>query len=478
MDIDNANGFSLLGLSKINVILGKNGCGKSYLLKQVEEWTSARPEFGRVRYISPERGGSLVYEPGIDQNIAQDPNWVQHQRRQNQSNNFRQTSATLFRRLEFLILREIERDHTKEDYIPKNFDGTIEKLNTLLDRVKLVRDDTKAFRIVVKDTEVEASPQDISSGEAELISLGIEFLAFVRECVSGKENLLLVDEPDVHLHPDLQDRLARFIVGILPSRDMKVVLATHSTPLLAGLSEESATRIAFMKRGDSTLTFRPVTEVDKTILPIFGAHPLSNVFNKTPIVLVEGEDDERIWQQAVRSSNGRLRIYPCVVESITRLSEFETEVNNLIDAIYDNATAFSIRDRDLQPELIEDVGHIVRARLSCRAAENLMLSNEVLAFAGSDWITMQDSLRRWSVANTGHQYQAEVQSFIDADFPRKIADLKNIRNILVGLVSNKPWEVLVGRSIAGLQTTGGAGGDGSLRDYLGEKICTQILRLA
>jgi ABC-type cobalamin/Fe3+-siderophores transport system ATPase subunit len=383
MDL-NVNSFVLNNLSNINIILGKNGSGKSYLLKQMEVGLQGRETSGKIRYISPERGGLLRYEPGIDQNISDNPNWMTETRRNNQTGNFRQQSATLFRRLELLVLREIEHDQFQPGYIPRSFQTNIDLLNTLLERVCIERDENKAFKIIERDTNQLTTPENISSGESELVSLGIEFLAFAKECVEGKFNALFVDEPDVHLHPDLQDRLARFILAAFRDKPITLVLATHSTALLASLAEDKDARVAFMKRKNMTLAFKPVSDADRAILPIFGAHPLSNIFNQAPVLLIEGEDDERVWQKAIRSSNGRIRVFPSVVDGVTHFAEFETEVNNIIGAVYDSAMGLSLRDRDLQPELIDDVGHVIRMRLSCRAAENLMLANEVLASTGLD----------------------------------------------------------------------------------------------
>jgi ABC-type lipoprotein export system ATPase subunit len=477
MDL-NANNFTLNNLSKINIILGKNGSGKSYLLKQIEIGLQGRETSGKIRYISPERGGLLRYEPGIDQNISENPNWMPETRRNNQSGNFRQQSATLFRRLELLVLREIEIDQFQTGYIPRSFQTNIDLLNTLLERVRIERDENKAFKIIERDTNQQTTPENISSGESELVSLGIEFLAFAKECVEGKLNALFVDEPDVHLHPDLQDRLARFVLAAFKDKPITLVLATHSTALLASLAEDKDARVAFMKRKTITLAFKLVSDADRAILPIFGAHPLSNIFNQAPILLIEGEDDERIWQQVVRSSNGRVRVFPAVVDGLPRFSEFEAEVNNIIGAVYDNAKGFSLRDRDLQPELINDVGHVIRMRLACRAAENLMLTNEVLSSVGHDWGSMTALIEQWIEANHKHPFHADMAHFEAMDLDRKNYDLKNIRNILVGLVSNKPWEVLVGQAIATLAVNGGHIADGSLRDYLGEKVSQQILKLA
>ncbi len=477
MDFENLNGFSLRSLGSFNVLMGKNGCGKSFLLRRVEQALTGRKDIGKVRYISPERGGLMSYEPGVEQNIVQSPNWLSDTRRMNQAAGFRQQSAALFRRLELLFLREIEREHTQDGYKPRSFDRIVEQLNTLLDRVRLERDDQQTFLIRDRASGNPAKPEDISSGEAELISLGFEFLAFVREVEQGKDNILFVDEPDVHLHPDLQDRLTRFVVKALKGKPVTLVLATHSTSILAGLSEKVDTCVAFMRHGDQEVSFKSVTDVDRSILPIFGAHPLSNIFNQAPILLIEGEDDERIWQQAVRSSQGRVRVYPCVVNGVDRLAEYENKVSNVIEAVYDNARGYSLRDRDFHPELIGDVGPVIRMRLSCRAAENLMLSDDALNFAGTDWPKFEKMLQTWVASNAEHQYYAEVQAFAVGGFNRMEHDLKAIRNILIGLMSSKPWEVLVGQAIARLSVDGGPSGAGSLRDFLGEKVCQTLLKL-
>lgn len=469
-----AHGFTLQDLDRFNIVLGKNGSGKSLLLKQVE--SRLKQEGRHVRYLSPERGGSLTYDYGIEQQIARNPEWLGDQRRRNQADGFRQQSVALFRQLERQVLLRIEREHTKPEYLPTTFDAHVDRLNTLLDRVRIVRDE-RDFTIAGRDQGVDANAGNISSGEAELVSLGIEILSFVQSAVAGADNFLLIDEPDVHLHPDLQDRLAKFIVESIGDKQVILILATHSTALLASLAENPAIRVAFLRHGQIQLQFKPVSYIDRMVLPIFGAHPLSNVFNNSPILLLEGEDDERVWQQAVRSAEGVIRLYPCAVDGLAHMSAFETEVNAIVEAVYDHARAYSLRDRDAQPEAINNVGRVIRMRLSCTAAENLLLTDDVLQSAGTSWLDLQAAIANWIEGNGGHKYHAEVKAFADGGFARKTHDLKDIRNILVALFSKRPWEVLVGQSIALLARGGGGAGGGSLRDFLGGPVCTQLLGL-
>ena len=59
MDTLQAGNYTLTGLGPKNILLGKNGCGKSRLLKQAEQALRASPDAGSIRYLSPERAGVL-----------------------------------------------------------------------------------------------------------------------------------------------------------------------------------------------------------------------------------------------------------------------------------------------------------------------------------------------------------------------------------------------------------------------------------
>jgi ABC-type molybdenum transport system ATPase subunit/photorepair protein PhrA len=93
MDIE-AGGQKLSNLAKINVLLGKNGSGKSTVLRSLEQNGPSLPAFGMARYITPERGGQLTYDGGIETTIAQNPEWSASVRRNNRYENFRQMSVS------------------------------------------------------------------------------------------------------------------------------------------------------------------------------------------------------------------------------------------------------------------------------------------------------------------------------------------------------------------------------------------------
>ncbi|RAS16092.1 AAA family ATPase [Ensifer adhaerens] len=464
---------SLSGYDRINVIVGKNGSGKSTLLRRMDESLSD----GRacVRYITPERGGVLIYDGSIATNQEQDSGWITGVRRQNRFDQFRQSSVMEFRNLETLVLRSIEKNHDirASEF---TFDSEVARINEVLDRVKLIRSGGSGFDLIHKETGERANARELSSGESELISLSIEILYFSYLCkqekYKGQENWLLLDEPDVHLHPDLQHRLMSLLVNAIRGADCKVAIATHSSTILASLLDNAQDlRVGFKDLvANNNLVFRRADDVLKSILPMFGAHPLSNVFNKQPPLILEGEDDERIWQAAVRRSQGRIRVFPCVAGDIQSMNAYEVAASQLIASIYDDARAFSLRDRDEQPYEIANIGPVIRARLNCRAAENLLVTDDTLAEFDTNWETLRAGLEKWIADSPDHpRYQAAV-AFRASKWDRQNFSLKDLRMVIVGITgSTKPWEVAVGQSIARLNE-GRYKGPDSLQEYLGPKI--------
>lgn len=474
MNLENKNGYTLNNLSKINIVLGKNGCGKSTALKKVQQAIETDAEIGNTKYITPERGGALKYDPRIEQNTSSNANWLPQMLRKNQFSQFKEQTVLQFRKLELLSLREIEQNTEIRNDHGYMFQSIVDAINTLLDNIEIRREGSD-FSIYHKADNAGIEPDAISSGESELIALGIECLVFSKESAEGGENILFLDEPDAHLHPDLQVRLAMFLRNLVEENNFRIVMATHSTSFLAAFESYPNLTIEFIVSGQTEINFKGVSETYKRILPIFGAHPLSNLFNESPILLVEGEDDERIWQQAIRTSQGALKVYPCAVDSIDRLNEYEIQVSEIINSIYDSAKAYSLRDRDDGENEINDMPPVIRMRLSCRAAENLLLSDEVLTTLGTNWGELKSKIDVWLSSNLNHSHFEVMNDFKNSGFNRKRFNLKKIRNDLMGIIeSSKPWEVVVGQTIAITDYINNPSQD-SLQEYLGEKIVASLL---
>lgn len=451
----------LIRNSRFTILLGKNGSGKSTQLRALD----ASGNFG-TNYISPERGGTLKYDASIEQNLTNNEQWLVSDRRKNRTEYFRQQSAYQFRNLEILVLREIEQNSEKRRDATYSFDSTLSKVNALLPAIELRRSD-RGFKIYNR-AGVAIDENHVSSGEAELIALSIEVLVFARETKTNK--VLLLDEPDVHLHPDLQQKFVSFIENVAVEFDFKVVIATHSTAVIGAFSKEADLQIVpITDRSQSSFgTFR-YSPICHEILPVFGAHPLSTQFNRSPVLLVEGEDDKRVFDQFVRSAGGKFSFSPCVVGTVDHMYEWEKWLNDFLPSIYDAPKALSIRDLDSSEQAtIEDLGCVSRARLNCYAVENLLVTNECLKAHEHDAESFKASIIQWTEERPNHPASPALTALAINFDNRRTLKIKEVRNVLVALLgAQKPWEVLVGQLLAANIGSADASKH-SVREYLGE----------
>lgn len=72
----------------------------------------------------------------------------------------------------------------------------------------------------------------------------IQIFAYI---VFFKPRMLLIDEPDSHLHPDAQGRLIREIASAADKHDCQVILTTHSPSVMRSLPDH--TNVVWMKDG-------------------------------------------------------------------------------------------------------------------------------------------------------------------------------------------------------------------------------------
>lgn len=464
---DNVGLDHIIENSRFLILLGKNGAGKSTRMRELDSSSVLH-----TKYISPERGGTLKYDPNVDNNIASNQGWLEETRRRNRFEQFRQQSAAQFRSLEVLILREIEQDADKRNDHAYTFDRILGQINDLLPAISLVRSD-KGFSIQSKDGE-PIPEENISSGESELIALAIEVLVFSRSEISNK--ILLLDEPDVHLHPDLQHRFIAFVELVAIEQGFKVVIATHSTAIISAFSEGSdLTIVPVSYKGQTLFSSFNRSRVCNEILPIFGAHPLSSIFSRSPVVLVEGEDDKRVLEQAVRSSNGRFRLSPCVVGTVSEMSAWESWMNHFLPVLYDEPKGYSLRDLDESPQCeIDDLGVVCRIRINCYSIENLLLTEECLDDHCFSEELFLNEIVKWKEQFSEHKYAPEMSVLIDQFSERRKLKVKSLRNILVALLgTNKQWEIVVGQSIA-KHIGNGKSSEHSIYHYLGSKAIDRL----
>ncbi|MGH8397044.1 MAG: AAA family ATPase [Gammaproteobacteria bacterium] len=467
---------ALQKLNRINIIVGRNGSGKSRFLRFLDESMAINDAY-RVRYVTPERAGMFQHEPGTETNIRNDRNWEKRVRRSNQAQNFKSISHHYLQNAESAYLRKLQNVDARGQSFQVE---CLDPISRLLSNVSIEQTDPDfVFRNANGDL---ITPDQLSSGESETIALASETLHFFRTIDASKLNVLLLDEPDVHQHPDLQARFGQYLLDQLESLDEKkqakvvICIATHSTPLVCSLASSAHTSLGTKEFDSDTVVLSPMSDQIKKIAPFFG-HPLSLSLSSDPMLILEGEDDERVWQQVAQSSQGRVRLFPVLAHSVDQQSELETFSGKMLNALYDKPIAYSLRDGDGVTGTLAKVGPVIRFRLQCYAIENTLVTTECLNKLGVDWSKFQILVASWLEKNNGHKDAALLKKLTSSEGRLRHEKIKDIRNLVVSIAGSKtPWEVIVGQAlVATIGTTSKPSDPFALLTYVGKEVAEQLL---
>ena len=162
------------------------------------------------------------------------------------------------------------------------------------------------------------------------------------------------------------------------------------------------------------------------------------------------------------------------------MTRYEQDVNQIIKSVYDDAKAFSLRDKDDGGDQIDDLGTVKRFKLGCRAAENLLLSEEVLSCLDLTWDELMHRIDAWISSSASHPHFGMMLAFKNGGYDRKNFDLKEIRNDLMHIIG-KPlaWEIAIGKTIGKLISDGknADSNSNSIFEYLGTKFISAIFNI-
>jgi len=78
---------------------------------------------------------------------------------------------------------------------------------------------------------------------------------------SGKQLIVLIDEPELHLHPTLQEKFVKFLLE--SSKNAQIILASHSPLLVKQLAFNDKVKISVIQNGQE------VSEIEKGFCHIF-----------------------------------------------------------------------------------------------------------------------------------------------------------------------------------------------------------------
>jgi hypothetical protein len=108
------------------------------------------------------------------------------------------------------------------------------------------------IRCSVKLNNIDIPLELVGTGFLQLIQIFCYILIY-------KPKMLLIDEPDTHLHPDIQEKLVRILDTIAAQNDLCVILATHSPFIVRGAMLD--TKVYWLQDGRIASTSRESIEM-------------------------------------------------------------------------------------------------------------------------------------------------------------------------------------------------------------------------
>jgi predicted ATP-dependent endonuclease of OLD family len=150
--------------------------------------------------------------------------------------------------------------------------------------------------ILVKIPEnTKLSLHQASSGEKEILNFLLGIFAF-----NIKNGLIVVDEPEVHLHPKWQSLLLDLFFDLADLTQNQFIFSTHSPIFINQRTISKIVRV-YKSSGKSTIKKIVKSNFDETkdLLHIINSHNNEKIFFADKVILVEGITDRIFWEQLI-----------------------------------------------------------------------------------------------------------------------------------------------------------------------------------
>jgi len=195
-----------------------------------------------------------------------------------------------------------------DTYLKEIDDVSVEKLEQGFQSVNDVANIIKKVKIALNDGVISDARLKGSGTQRGLIFSLLRLIAEKRKNDKGRETIFLIDEPDLHLHPQLQKQIKVILEKL--SSNYPVIVATHSH-LMIGKKLSTACVIKKIYKENNTVKEEYISNEEKLFRELFtylGCIP-SDFLLPDNIILVEGKFDKQFLEKIVElmQENGDIK---------------------------------------------------------------------------------------------------------------------------------------------------------------------------
>lgn len=288
-------------------------------------------------------------------------------------------------------------------------------------RFKNVFLERSPFGFVVETPVGEIDIDDLSSGEKEIFNIFVRF-----HQLDPQAAVILFDEADAHLHPDLERRYLKELKRIAEGN--QVIITTHSPEMMIEAGSESLYTIHKVQTAQDDNQLKRVTADENlhgVLSELMGSRGLIS-FNQR-IVFIEGEEasaDREIYEALFPPSEHNISFVPAGNSSTVRKTA--EKVNALLTSAVSFQQYFCIVDQDIERSEEDPTGGNRLFRLPVYHVENFLLEEKTILEATKQMLGLKcpfnseveitDELKRLSL--TDQHLLPFTKAVLDADIAR------------------------------------------------------------
>lgn len=291
--------------NRITAVLGTNGAGKSRKLKAFAKNAAIRSS---VLYIEGGRKIQLTAnfkEFGIHEQVEQIESNIKNQRSEGLGNRLNTLLGLIYKSsndMDLRAARSIKKNKTiSEESFPETpFDKVSNAFSEIFPDIELTIDEKHDTIIAIQNSN-EYQINDMSDGEKQCLALLCDVLN-----QNFESNILVVDEPELNLHPKLAIRLWETIESKLP--DASFIYATHN--IMFALRSEINQIIVISKLCEPAPLKREELHQYDHLSDFIGALPSVLAYSK--VLLCEGVRSNSLDEAFYRwlLSDNKIGIFP------------------------------------------------------------------------------------------------------------------------------------------------------------------------
>ena len=262
--------------SGLTIFVGTNASGKTQTLKKIRDIMRNEVGSNKVRYLSSNRMGNMErYRSKIDQYTYTTDDYTFGDQATKRARLQIETACGDF----------FAMDERKDVFIKVS-----ERLSVLFNRNIFIRWDAGQMKVFFgkTDSEQEYSVAAEASGLVNVISI---LAALFDESVE----VLLIDEPEVSLHPQLQSYLLREMKNVVKKYNKTIIISTHSAEMIELNKASDLCNYIFFRKNTLPKQISPdAPELNSVKLKEFLLR-MSLIYNEgffaKKVLLIEGSSD-------------------------------------------------------------------------------------------------------------------------------------------------------------------------------------------